>query len=128
MYKCTIWFNYTISYVYLCLAQQKLDINENEPIKVVLESDGTEIDEEDYFETLEMNTLIMILKSDQKWGPYNLRYTKLLMFLFYLHCLSGGIWILYNTVNNITTSWNWVDKRLFKQVAGTVISSLYSVQ
>jgi len=85
VFNCTIWFSFTISYLlYLCLAQQKLNINENEPIKVVLESDGTEIDEEDYFETLESNTLIMILKSDQKWGPYGLRYTKLLMFLFYL--------------------------------------------
>lgn len=79
-----IVFNCTISYLYLCLAQQKLNINENEPVKVVLESDGTEIDEEDYFETLESNTLIMILKSDQKWVPCDLRYTKLLMFFFYL--------------------------------------------
>ncbi|KAL4096551.1 hypothetical protein QTP88_021481 [Uroleucon formosanum] len=58
---------------FMTKAQQKLDINENEPIKVVLESDGTEIDEEDYFDTLETNTLIMILKSDQKWSPYDIR-------------------------------------------------------
>lgn len=50
-------------------AQQKLDINEN--IKVVLESDGTEVDEDDYFDTLEKNTLIMILKPDEKWCSYS---------------------------------------------------------
>ncbi|XP_022173925.1 DNA fragmentation factor subunit alpha-like isoform X2 [Myzus persicae] len=59
---------------FMTKAQQKLDINENEPIKVVLESDGTEIDEEDYFDTLETNTLIMILKSDQKWSPYDISF------------------------------------------------------
>lgn len=53
----------------LYLAQQKLNINE--PIKVVLESDGTEIDEDDYFDTLEKNTLIMILKPDEKWCSYS---------------------------------------------------------
>ncbi|XP_022173924.1 DNA fragmentation factor subunit alpha-like isoform X1 [Myzus persicae] len=67
---------------FMTKAQQKLDINENEPIKVVLESDGTEIDEEDYFDTLETNTLIMILKSDQKWSPYD---------------ISGGVFRAYTT-------------------------------
>ncbi|XP_050536991.1 DNA fragmentation factor subunit alpha-like [Daktulosphaira vitifoliae] len=50
-------------------AQQKLKING--PVKVVLEIDGTEIDENDYFETLEDNTLFMILKSEEKWCPYS---------------------------------------------------------
>lgn len=55
------------------LAKQKLNIDET--IKVVLESDGTEIDEDDYFETLEKNTLIMILKLDEKWCSYSdIRY------------------------------------------------------
>lgn len=64
---------YSILLLYCYLAQQKLDINET--IKVVLESDGTEIDEDDYFDTLEKNTLIMILKPDEKWCLYNdIRY------------------------------------------------------
>jgi len=50
-------------------AQQKLDISDT--IKVVLESDGTEVDEDDYFDTLEKNTLIMILKPDEKWCSYS---------------------------------------------------------
>lgn len=59
---------------YHCIAQRKLDINET--IKVVLESDGTEIDEDDYFDTLEKNTLIMILKPNEKWCSYSdIRYS-----------------------------------------------------
>jgi len=50
-----------------------LDISDT--IKVVLESDGTEVDEDDYFDTLEKNTLIMILKPDEKWCSYSdIRY------------------------------------------------------
>jgi len=95
---CTIWYSYRILYFYL--AQQKFDISET--IKVVLESDGTEIDEEDYFDTLENNTLIMILKPDQKWCPYNdIRYNKLLKFLFYLLCLSCRMWICHLAYLNV---------------------------
>lgn len=52
-----------------CLAKKKFNINET--VKVVLESDGTEIDEDDYFATLEKNTLIMILKPDEKWCSFS---------------------------------------------------------
>lgn len=38
-------------------------------MKVVLEQDGTEVDEEDYFSTLERNTSLMLLKTNEKWGP-----------------------------------------------------------
>ncbi|BES93858.1 CIDE-N domain [Nesidiocoris tenuis] len=41
----------------------------DESIKVVLEQDGTEVDEEDYFNTLEKNTSLMILTHDQNWAP-----------------------------------------------------------
>ncbi|XP_014251532.1 cell death activator CIDE-A-like [Cimex lectularius] len=38
-------------------------------VKVVLEQDGTEVDEEDYFTTLEKNTSLMVLMQDQSWAP-----------------------------------------------------------
>lgn len=47
-------------------AQDKLS-KTSDKIKVVLESDGTEIDEEDYFNTLENNTTLMVLFDDEKW-------------------------------------------------------------
>jgi len=39
------------------------------PVKVVLEQDGTEIDDDEYFNTMERNTTLMILINDQKWLP-----------------------------------------------------------
>ncbi|XP_075226963.1 DNA fragmentation factor subunit alpha-like [Lycorma delicatula] len=36
-------------------------------VKVVLEQDGTEVDEEEYFNTLERNTSLMILAGNEKW-------------------------------------------------------------
>lgn len=38
-------------------------------MKIVLESDGTEVDEEEYFSTLEQNTCFMILKVNEDWVP-----------------------------------------------------------
>lgn len=48
-------------------AKDKLS-NNSDKIKIVLESDGTEIDEEDYFSTLENNTALMALFDDEKWS------------------------------------------------------------
>jgi len=36
---------------------------------VVLEADGTEIDDDEYFATLEPHTSLMVLTKDQKWRP-----------------------------------------------------------
>ncbi|CAH0553735.1 unnamed protein product [Brassicogethes aeneus] len=38
-------------------------------ITIVLESDGTEIDDEEYFATLDPNIALMILKNEEKWVP-----------------------------------------------------------
>lgn len=38
-------------------------------MKIVLERDGTEVDEEEYFSTLEPNTCFMILKENEDWIP-----------------------------------------------------------
>lgn len=40
-----------------------------ENITVVLETDGTEIDDEEYFATLEAHTSLMILTKDERWNP-----------------------------------------------------------
>lgn len=40
-----------------------------EDVTVVLEGDGTEIDDEEYFATLEAHTNLMILTRDQRWQP-----------------------------------------------------------
>lgn len=39
----------------------------SETVTIVLENDGTEVDEEDYFSTLEENTCLMALYDAEKW-------------------------------------------------------------
>ena len=38
---------------------------------MVLEEDGTEVDEEDYFQTLEPNTCLMLLHLGERWSPFS---------------------------------------------------------
>lgn len=49
--------------------QEKLDVAIDNNFTVVLEGDGTEIDDEEYFATLDANTSLMILTANQKWVP-----------------------------------------------------------
>ncbi|NP_001108342.1 cell death activator CIDE-B [Bombyx mori] len=41
----------------------------SENLTVVLESDGTEVDDEEYFSTLDPDTSLMILHGNEKWVP-----------------------------------------------------------
>lgn len=41
----------------------------DDDITIVLEEDGTEVDEEDYFKMLPTNTVFLLLKSGEKWQP-----------------------------------------------------------
>ena len=36
----------------------------------MLEEDGTEVDEEEYFQTIKDNTMMMLLFKDDIWTPY----------------------------------------------------------
>lgn len=47
----------------------KFNIIPGTPVRVALDQDGTEVEDEDYFSTLERNTTLMILVGDQKWLP-----------------------------------------------------------
>lgn len=49
--------------------RQLLGIPESEPVSAVLEEDGTEISDEDYFAFIRHNTTIMLLRTGQKWMP-----------------------------------------------------------
>lgn len=46
---------------------EKLNISGD--LTVVLEADGTEIDDEEYFATLDPNTSLMVLTNEEKWRP-----------------------------------------------------------
>ncbi|CAL8102678.1 unnamed protein product [Orchesella dallaii] len=51
-------------------AKAKFRIPVSLPIRIVLEVDGTEIDDNDYFGTLDPDTSLMILCDDERWTPY----------------------------------------------------------
>ncbi|XP_062618704.1 DNA fragmentation factor subunit alpha-like [Saccostrea cucullata] len=49
--------------------KSSLGIPEPEQVTAVLEEDGTEISDEDYFAFIRHNTTIMLLRNGQKWQP-----------------------------------------------------------
>ncbi|KZC12558.1 DNA fragmentation factor subunit alpha, partial [Dufourea novaeangliae] len=49
------------------IARNRLCLPLDAELTIVLEQDGTEVDDEEYFATLERNTSLMILHGDQKW-------------------------------------------------------------
>jgi len=54
----------------LGLARQKLGYKPKQDVYLVLEEDGTEIDENDYFQTLPENTTLMLLFTEDRWSPF----------------------------------------------------------
>lgn len=50
--------------------KEKLSYLAEQEVIVVLEEDGTEVDEEDYFQTLEENTELILLHSGERWSPF----------------------------------------------------------
>ena len=53
----------------------KLNYAADKKVYVVLEEDGTEVDEEEYFQTLPANTLLMILFVGDRWSPFGPPFT-----------------------------------------------------
>lgn len=51
------------------IEKMELPPEKAENITVCLEADGTEIDDEEYFATLEAHTSLMILTKDERWNP-----------------------------------------------------------
>ena len=50
--------------------KEKLSYTPEQEVVVVLEEDGTEVDEDDYFQTLEANTELILLHSGDRWSPF----------------------------------------------------------
>ena len=49
--------------------KEKLSYLAEQAVIVVLEEDGTEIDDEEYFQSLADNTLLMLLHHQDLWSP-----------------------------------------------------------
>jgi DNA fragmentation factor alpha subunit len=52
------------------IGRHKLGYKLKQDLYLVLEEDGTEIDEEDYFQTIPENTTLMLLFTDDRWSPF----------------------------------------------------------
>ena len=52
-------------------SKRKLAYPGDRDVSVVLEEDGTEVDDNDYFQTLEPNTCLMLLYSGERWSPFS---------------------------------------------------------
>ncbi|XP_054285736.1 uncharacterized protein LOC129002497 [Macrosteles quadrilineatus] len=49
--------------------KEKLNVPPNEPVRLVLESDGTQVEDGEYFRTLPNNTVILLLRQGERWYP-----------------------------------------------------------
>ena len=61
---------YVIFNLLLISAKEKFGLDDWIEVYLVLEEDGTEVDEEEYFQTLEGNTILMLLLKEDIWSPY----------------------------------------------------------
>lgn len=53
----------------LILGKDKLGIPASEPVRLVLESDGTQVEDGEYFRTLANNTILLLLRQGERWYP-----------------------------------------------------------
>lgn len=56
-------------------AKEKFEIEEWLEVYLVIEEDGTEVDDEEYFSTLADNTVFMLLFKEDIWSPQGPAYT-----------------------------------------------------
>ncbi|KAL1138099.1 hypothetical protein AAG570_009793 [Ranatra chinensis] len=49
--------------------KEKLQVPQSEPVRLVLESDGTQVEDGEYFRTLPNNTVILLLRPGERWYP-----------------------------------------------------------
>ncbi|XP_071874692.1 DNA fragmentation factor-related protein 2 isoform X3 [Bombus fervidus] len=49
--------------------KEKLGVPQNENVSVVLESDGTQVEDGEYFKTLANNTILLLLRHGERWCP-----------------------------------------------------------
>lgn len=49
--------------------KEKLGVPQNEIVCLVLESDGTQVEDGEYFKTLANNTILLLLRHGERWCP-----------------------------------------------------------
>lgn len=54
---------------FLRKGRDKLCVSVGEPVRIVLESDGTQVEDGEYFQTLPENTIFIVLRPGEAWAP-----------------------------------------------------------
>lgn len=54
---------------FLRKGREKLCVSVSEPVRIVLESDGTQVEDGEYFQTLPENTIFIVLRPGEAWAP-----------------------------------------------------------
>ncbi|XP_059485440.1 uncharacterized protein LOC132202502 isoform X3 [Neocloeon triangulifer] len=49
--------------------KEKLNVPPGEPVRLLLESDGTQVEDGEYFRTLPNNTVLLLLRPGERWHP-----------------------------------------------------------
>ena len=55
--------------MYNLLGRDTLGYGEDEEVYAVLEDDGTEVDEDEYFQLLPQYTRMIVMQSQESWSP-----------------------------------------------------------
>lgn len=53
----------------IATGKDKLGVPASEPVRLVLESDGTQVEDGEYFRTLANNTVLLLLRQGERWYP-----------------------------------------------------------
>ena len=49
--------------------REKLSVPASEPVRLVLDIDGTQVEDGEYFRTLPNNTVLLLLRPGERWHP-----------------------------------------------------------
>lgn len=63
------WLSKPKHTLYRTTGKDKLGVPASEPVRVVLECDGTQIEDGEYFRTLANNTVLLLLRQGERWYP-----------------------------------------------------------
>ena len=91
---------------FISSAQRKLCYEPDTAVVVVLEEDGTEVDEDDYFQTLDPNTCLMLLHAGDRWSPFSAAASGMSYF-----CQSVAISLKFHFPNFPTASVSSIHSR-----------------
>ena len=69
IFSLNLYYVSRISVYPIYLGAVRLNLPENTTYKVVLEEDGTEVDDDEYFQFLSNNTIFLLLAEDEQWTP-----------------------------------------------------------